>query len=407
LIKGPFAFLILADESATWKIAGLTQLDRLVLALNEFAETIEPGAVIDAFIFWRPDIPSSTRWLPRHPKVNRLRLSESIKSIQNPVQVLDTHLFVYRHGLAEFFQRVSVPKVDPPISDDDESWAKLRESSKAVFESRLPGNTQLVWRHLGKFEDIQASEKAFARHLGKPQDGIVSRLINRPISRTVTRFLLRYEITPAAWTLSMLVLPIASYFVMLRGDYIAFLLGVAIFQIYSILDGCDGEIARAKYLESEKGGMLDTWTDIFGGFIFILGLGAGLYRKHVAETNALYYVYQAIACVLLIGVNEWRLRGRKAQIESSSNALIPTLYPRHQELIHHSGILLLGEKLVSWLVQFTKRDISIFVFFLLAVVSRPEWILPLWIVATAAVFVLAETARRKGALSSLPNSSDD
>jgi phosphatidylglycerophosphate synthase len=198
----------------------------------------------------------------------------------------------------------------------------------------------------------------------------------------------------------MLVLPVAAFFILLRGDYFAFVAGVTIFQIYSVVDGCDGEIARAKYLESEKGGRLDTWTDIFGGFIFIFGLGYGLYRKHSATATAWHYVIQAIACVLLIAINEWRLRGRRSE-DVSADALVPTLYPRHQELIQHSGILLLGERLVWWLVQFTKRDISIFVFFLLAVVSRPEWILPLWIAATAGVLVLAEIARWKRARSSL------
>ena len=397
------AFLILADESAAWKIAGLTQLDRLVLSLNEFAETIEPGAVIDAFIFWRPDIPSSTHWLPRHPKINRVRLSESIKSIRNDVHVLDTHLFVHRHGLAEFFKEVSIPKVEAPISDSSDSWTQLYESSKTASRPRPPGRAQSVWQYVDNFAEIHACEKAFLRRAGKPQDGIVSRLINRPISRTITRVLLRYQITPAAWTLSMLVLPVASFFVLLRGDYFAFLVGVAIFQIYSVLDGCDGEIARAKYLESEKGGRLDTWTDIFGGFIFVFGLGYGLYRKHSAAANAWYYVLQAIACVLLIAINEWRLRGGRSERNVPVDALVPTLYPRHQELIQHSGILLLGEKLVWWLVQLTKRDISIFVFFLLAAASRPEWILPLWIAATAAVLVLAEIARWKRAHSSLRN----
>ncbi len=199
----------------------------------------------------------------------------------------------------------------------------------------------------------------------------------------------------------MLVVPVAAFFVLRRGDYFAFVIGLAIFQLYSVLDGCDGEIARAKYLESEKGGRLDTWTDIFGGFIFIFGLGYGLYRKHSGAANAWHYVTQAIACVLLIGINEWRLRGRRSERNAPPDDLIPTLYPRHKELIHHSGILLLGERLVWWLVQFTKRDISIFVFFLLAIVSRPEWILPLWIAVTAVVLVLAEIARWKRAHSSL------
>jgi hypothetical protein len=394
-VNRPPAFLILADESAAWKIAGLPQLDRLVLSLNEFAETIEPSAVIDAFIFWRPDIPSSTHWLPRHPKINRVRLSESIKSIPNDVNLLDTRLFVHRHGFAEFFKEVTIPKVEAPISNSPDSWPQLYGSLKTASRSRSTRDAQPVWQYVDNFAGIRACEKAFLRRAGKPQDGIVSRFINRPISRIISRVLLRYPITPGAWTLSMLILPVLAFFVLLPGDYFAFLFGVTIFQVYSILDGCDGEIARAKYLESARGARLDTWTDIFGGFFFILGLGVGLYHKHFPSPNAWHYLAQAIGCIVLIGVNEWRLRSRWSKTNHSTNALVPTLYPRHHELIHHSGILWLGEELVWWLVQFTKRDISIFVFFLLAVVARPEWIIPLWIAATAAVLMLAEIARWK------------
>src|SRR5205085_3211560 len=177
------------------------------------------------------------------------------------------------------------------------------------------------WYYLHSVADIPRSEKAFLRRTGKPQDGIVSRFINRPISRRITRLLLHYGITPAAWTVSMLILPVASSLVLLRGDYLAFVVGVAIFQIYSVLDGCDGEIARAKYLESEKGGRLDTWTDVFGGFIFIFGLGYGLYRKHFADPAAWQYVAQAIACVILIAINEWRLHGRRNRSKISADTV--------------------------------------------------------------------------------------
>jgi hypothetical protein len=48
--------IVLADESADWKIAGLRQLERLVLALDELATSISSQRKIDIFIFWRPDI---------------------------------------------------------------------------------------------------------------------------------------------------------------------------------------------------------------------------------------------------------------------------------------------------------------------------------------------------------------
>src|SRR5205809_7152241 len=82
--------------------------------------------------------------------------------------------------------------------------------------------------------------------MSKPQDGFVSRFLNRPISRRITRFLLKLPVHPDAWTLSIFILPLLCRFFLLRRHYGSIVIGAALFQLYSILDCCDGEIARAK-----------------------------------------------------------------------------------------------------------------------------------------------------------------
>jgi len=57
---------------------------------------------------------------------------------------------------------------------------------------------------------------------------------------------------------------------LVRGDYTGFLAGTALFQLINILDGCDGEIARAKYLDSERGRRLDAFCDFVANLIFVL-----------------------------------------------------------------------------------------------------------------------------------------
>src|SRR5205085_9635512 len=96
------AFLILADETASWRIAGLNNLDRLVLALNEWAETAAGQNIIDAIIFWRSDAAASARWLPRHPRITRVRLTEAVRSTPAGARVLHTWLFLQRGAFTEF-----------------------------------------------------------------------------------------------------------------------------------------------------------------------------------------------------------------------------------------------------------------------------------------------------------------
>src|SRR5205823_10518429 len=128
-----------------------------------------------------------------------------------------------------------------------------------------------------------------------------SDLLNRPISRVITRLLLKLPITPNAWTmLTFALAPVAFVFLVL-GDYTGFLAGTALFQLINILDGCDGEIARAKYLDSEKGRRLDAACDLVANLIFVLCLGFGLFRQAATTSAGSPYLLESItACFLEI-----------------------------------------------------------------------------------------------------------
>lgn len=218
--------------------------------------------------------------------------------------------------------------------------------------------------------------------MSKPQDGFVSRFLNRPISRLVTRFLLKLPIHPVVWTVSIFVLPVLSCLFLLRGDYGSIVIGAALFQVYSILDGCDGEIARAKNLESKFGEFLDSFCDFAASILFVIALGFGLHRFR-----------EGIVCAVLIAANEWFLGIGHAQTRVTS----PEFYGRHRRMIEHSGLVHLGEKFVWWIMQLTKRDVAIFVFFLLALVDRAAWILHLWLAVASVSLVLSGVAALRSA----------
>ena len=57
--------------------------------------------------------------------------------------------------------------------------------------------------------------------MSKPQDGFVSRFLNRPISRRITRFLVKFPIHPNAWSMSIFVLPLIACVFLVRGDYVS------------------------------------------------------------------------------------------------------------------------------------------------------------------------------------------
>jgi CDP-L-myo-inositol myo-inositolphosphotransferase len=213
--------------------------------------------------------------------------------------------------------------------------------------------------------------------MSKPQDGFVSRFLNRPISSRITRLLVKFPIHPTAFTASIFVLPLVAAVFLQRGDYLSVLLGAAIFQAFSILDGCDGEIARAKNLESKFGERLDNFCDFLGSLIYVLALGVGLHHSK-----------EGVVCALLITANELVLRWGTGAKKVASEDFHESFYARHHGMIGHSGLLDLGERFVWWLFQLTKRDVAIFVFLLLALLNLSAWILTLWTIVAGASLVI-------------------
>ena len=386
--------LILADESANWKIAGLRQLDRLALVVNEFAKSAKLESKIDVVVFWKPEIAVEERWMPRDSRLSRCELNFAPERDRSGhagrARVLSTRLLVNRSALANFISIAPVLELETLIVDAVELWKKLARVFADVC--RDAGETGRIagWRYVLEPREIARCERWFIRDTGKTQDGFISRFLNRPISRAISRRLLKSSVTPNAWTLLILVLPIAGFVSLRRGDYLGFVSGAALFQIYSIVDGCDGEIARAKYLESDRGRRFDTLCDVLGSVLFAIGLGLGLYQ--LGSHNWLY-LGEGIFCALVIAVNEWFLRNPKIESDFTPGALTETLYVRHRALIQRSGLLFLGEKVVWWLFQLTKRDVAIFLFLLLAIAGRPQWILHLWIAVSTVSLLLALIAR--------------
>ena len=217
--------------------------------------------------------------------------------------------------------------------------------------------------------------------MSKPQDGFVSRFLNRQISRRITRVLLKFPIHPNAFTISIFVLPLIASAFLVRGNHLSIVIGAAIFQVFSILDGCDGEIARAKNLESKFGERLDNFCDFLASLLYVLALGLGLHR-----------LSEGIICAALISTNEWLLRYSPGRMSADSSALNESFYARHHGMIEHSGLIDLGERFVWWLFQLTKRDMALFVFFFLALFGYAHWILNLWTIVAAASVVLSGIA---------------
>lgn len=109
--------------------------------------------------------------------------------------------------------------------------------------------------------DLRGAESWLLRGLIKDTEGFMSRHVERLISLALTRHLVRTRVTPNAMTLVSLAIGLVAAPFFLSSAPGWQLAGALLFLLHSILDGCDGEIARLKFLESPGGAALDFWGD--------------------------------------------------------------------------------------------------------------------------------------------------
>ncbi len=115
----------------------------------------------------------------------------------------------------------------------------------------------------------------------KQNDGPVARYLNRPVSRRLTRWLVRTSVSPNQLSLMAFGLACIAAACMAAGPYWLLLAGGLLAQFSSIVDGSDGEIARLRFEQSEFGGWFDAILDRYADAILLFGLA-----WHAMHTNS-------------------------------------------------------------------------------------------------------------------------
>jgi phosphatidylglycerophosphate synthase len=110
-------------------------------------------------------------------------------------------------------------------------------------------------------QDLPRAETWLLQGLIKPTEGFMSRHVERRLSLALTRRLVATRITPNAMTLVSVGIGLLGAPCFASARPAVQLAGALLFLIHSILDGCDGELARLKFLESRYGALLDFWGD--------------------------------------------------------------------------------------------------------------------------------------------------
>jgi phosphatidylglycerophosphate synthase len=136
---------------------------------------------------------------------------------------------------------------------------------------------------LSERAEYRAAEQMLLADLIKPSDGPVSRHLNRRLSRAITRLLLPLGMTPNQVTLLVLATGLGGAYSASFPAHRFQLLGAALYQLHSIIDGCDGEIARLTHRFGKHGALIDSLVDDVCNGAFFVGLSLGVAHARAVE----------------------------------------------------------------------------------------------------------------------------
>jgi hypothetical protein len=126
----------------------------------------------------------------------------------------------------------------------------------------------------------RAAEDAVFNDLLRGDLGLVARHVNKRISFRLTRYLLVHlPITPNMVTIGAGLLGLYGALLIATGAYDNVLIGFLLAQAQSILDGCDGELARVRFQQSAIGEWLDSIVDDALNLALVLAVGLALWHR--------------------------------------------------------------------------------------------------------------------------------
>ena len=217
------------------------------------------------------DIDEATKVICRNGRVDRIG-----KNL-NRFDYIDTGFFVLTPDIFKYAEELVKSKQEVSLSEIMEK-AKVPVTDVSGY----------FWMDIDTPEELKKANRLIVRMSVKGAgDGFVARHLNRKISLRLSKILVN-RITPNQATLISFLIGIISAFVV----FLSVPLAGIVYQISSILDGIDGEIARAAMRTSRFGGWFDSVLDRYVDFLFLLCLAV------VSDLSLMGWI---VACLAIFG----------------------------------------------------------------------------------------------------------
>ena len=200
------------------------------------------------------------------------KINDIGKSI-NDNNAFDTGFFILN---SDQFNNVNKLSVREKLSLSEVIQELVQQ--KKLYFIEVPEDS---WIDIDTSQDLlKAKNYLLNNSNSKINDGQISKYINRPISKWITSKIADYPLTPNQISIAVFFISVLSGLIISMEGYFFLLLGALLAQLSSILDGCDGEIARLKLLKSKFGAWFDRVLDRYCDLFIFTGLTFHIYFIH-------------------------------------------------------------------------------------------------------------------------------
>ena len=214
-------------------------------------------------------------------------------------------------------------------------------------------------------EARRAAEWKLIRGMNKAFEGPVDALINWRFSMRITRVLARRSlaVTPNQVTVIAILLGLAAAYVASWGGYVAIAIAGVMFELNSILDSVDGELARLRFQYSKLGQWLDNLSDEVVDNAFVVGVGWAL--GGIWLPIALGAAGGRLVNAIVVYTDVYRRTGTgdvfefRWWFEKASATAVEIYDPR---------------SIVTWLRSLGRRDTYVFLWSIACVAGLPYWV---------------------------------
>jgi hypothetical protein len=407
---------IVADAGGLKKVAGLSLVGRLVCAMGR-------AGVSDVRVEAPPDISDRIEAALEGDGCSDYELgvkgsappaskASSATGEQEPSEfelTVDSNVVLDGVFLKDLFSRIADRRATAPLRVAgglrvDLPAARLEGAATTEEVAELSADELAgTYVEVRSSADARRAKRELIRACRKPLDidGLICRLLGRPISGWISYVLVELPVRPNAVTGLSLALGLAGSGVAAVGGYLPFLVGAGLLFFSWVLDNCDGEIARVKYQGSRWGAWFDIYADFVTNIAFIAAMGIGAYRYYGHWVYLVVGAYVVAAMSIYNGVVfrhihklgvpdeflfEWwfdredpKADGDQGESERAPSSAVSSKTP--------AGSLV--SRTFSYVKYLGRRDFFIFAYFVAAAFDVLVW--ALWATAVGATYSLILT----------------